>query len=128
MRSFYIHRPRARRVFQAVITAFVLSYVLFEVLDLDGSKLPPLPTAVERSVIASETPAEMETAHRLDRADLWNDPTVVLDRSALWMQMQSAHASRSSPLDSARAHGYRVGLPRDSITDIGLLPGLSSPV
>jgi hypothetical protein len=117
MRPFYIHRPRVWRVFQAVITVVVLSYVLFEVLDLDGSKLPPLPTAIERSVIASETPAEMETAHRLDRADLWNDAAVVLDCSALWTQMQSTHASRSSPLDSARAHGYRVGLPRDSIAD-----------
>jgi len=111
------HRSRLLSFLHAVCMVFVLSYVFFDVLDLDGSNLSALATRSDRAMIAAETPADGESPHRPARADLWNTVITAPHASALLNHPQSAEPVASSPLNSARAHGYRVGLPRDEVPD-----------
>jgi hypothetical protein len=109
------HRSHRLLFLHALCMVFVLSYVFFDVLDLDGSNLSALATRSDRAVIAAETAADAESPHRPARADLWNTVVTAPHASALYDHPKSAEPVASSPLDSARAHGYRVGLPRDAI-------------
>ena len=61
--------------------------------------------------------AEGESVNRLGRSDSWDDSTLSGNLQEGWARSDHFAVLRSNPLDSARIHGYRVGLPRDSITD-----------
>ena len=111
----HFHRSRLLQFLHAFCMVFVLSYVFFDVLDLDGSNLSALATRTDRAVIAAETPADDESPHRPARADLWNTVVTAPQALALLDHAESAEPVPSSPFNSARAHGYRVGLPRDAI-------------
>lgn len=95
---------------------FVLAYILFDVLDLDGSQLPSVMIPLDQSFIAAEPPAVVESSHRPDRAGLW-DESVVDDDGRHTFAPLAFRIPLFSPLDSARIHHYRVGLPRDAIID-----------
>ena len=106
-----------RRIFHAVCMVFVLSYILFEVLDLDGSRLPTAMVPVEQAAIAAEPPALVEPGHRPDRARSW-DESIVIDNGLHAVALPDGfQIPLFSRLDSARTHRYRVGLPRDAIID-----------
>ncbi len=108
---------RAARV---VCVLLVFSYILFYVLDLDGSNFPSLLTPVERPVIVAEVPSDAKLHDFPESvAPSGASPPLFTDRSGeyTWLQ-QTRVLRRFSPLDSARSHGYRVGLPRgDSVPD-----------
>ncbi|HEX9443315.1 MAG TPA: hypothetical protein VGA73_04305 [Candidatus Binatia bacterium] len=104
------------RIVHVLCMALVFSYIVFDILDLDGSDLPTILAPAEWDVISAEMPADLDQAERLDRADLWNDTLLFPDLSAGRARFHDAARPPSSPLDSARAHGYRTGLPRDAIT------------
>ncbi len=108
-------RSRLLPFLHVVCLLFVFSYILFDVLDLDGSNLSAVATPAERAVIAAETPADIESPHRLAPADSWETDTVAPDQTARWAQPRRSDDLFFTPLLSARAHGYRVGLPRDAI-------------
>src|SRR5262249_31531995 len=111
------HRSRLLPFLHAFCMVFVLSYVFFDVLDLDGSNLSALASRTDRAVIAAEPPADAESPHRPARADLWNTVITAPHAIALLDHSESAEPISSSPFISARAHGYRVGLPRDEVPD-----------
>lgn len=113
----HFRRSRLLPFLHAFCMLFVLSYVFFDVLDLDGSNLSALATRTDRAVIAAETPADAESPHRPARADLWNTVVTAPHTSALLDHAESTEPVTSSQLNSARAHGYRVGLPRDEVPD-----------
>jgi hypothetical protein len=113
----HFHRSRLLQFLHAFCMVFVLSYVFFDVLDLDGSNLTALVTRSERAAIAAETPADAESPHRPARADLWDTVVTAPHASALLLHGERSEPVASSPLNSARAHGYRVGLPRDAVPD-----------
>ena len=92
----------------------------FNVLDLDGSKIPAPTDPVERSVIAAEATPDLDPIQRVDRAELWEDNLLVADRARESARCRNSETLRSTPLDLARSHGYRVGLPRDPIADLSL--------
>jgi hypothetical protein len=112
----HLHRTRLWRLFHAVCAVFVLSYIAFEVLDLDGSRLTPLAVPVHGAIIAIEATAEVDPINRPAPADEWNGAILSADRTA-GEALDHFHIPSVSPLDSARIHGYRVGLPRDAIPD-----------
>ena len=112
----HLHHTRFWRVFHAICALFVLSYIAFEVLDLDGSRLSALMSPMGGAVIAVEATAEAAPVHRLAPADWWNGSVFTTNRPDGWT-LHHFSALGLSPLDSARMHGYRVGLPRDAITD-----------
>jgi hypothetical protein len=111
-----LHHTRLVRLFHAVCVVFVLAYIAFDVLDLDGSKLSALTSPAGAAVVAVEETAEAGPVSRLAPADWWNGSGFIGDRSDRWA-LHHFPVLSLSPLDSARMHGYRVGLPRDAITD-----------
>lgn len=114
-----IHCSILWRAIYVVCMVLVLSYVVFEVLDLDGSNFPSPLTPVQRAVIVAEVPSAVEPAYFPQSAVLWKNTSVLFgDRAGEYVQLQRTDILISLPLDSARSHGYRVGLPRDSIADL----------
>lgn len=111
-----IFPSRFHRVFYIVCVAFVCSYIFFDVLDLDGSNFPRLLTPVARAVIVAETLVVIEIQDtRKHAAPLGSVALLFTDlfekcSRLLWQ-------TKATRLDSARSHGYRVGLPRDSVAD-----------
>jgi hypothetical protein len=67
----------SRRIFHAVCMIFVVAYIFFDVLDLDGSRLSSFTIPFEQTYIVAEAPLEMESVHRPDRAGLWDESIVV---------------------------------------------------
>jgi hypothetical protein len=95
-----------------------LSYFLSDVLDLDGPNFPLLLTPVERSVIVAELLSEIDLIRSLERAEPLGDIAFLsAKKSGNYIRLQRAKGPGSTPLDSARFHGYRVGLARDSVLD-----------
>lgn len=107
-----------RRAIFIVCSLLVISYILFDVLDLDGSDFPsPLPP-VKRSTVVAEVPKNMEHSYLPGPARFCGDASILIATgSGESGALQRANMFRSSPLDSARARGYRVALPRASIAD-----------
>lgn len=107
---------RLHRVFYIVCVAFVCSYIFFDVLDLDGSNFLRLLTPVARAVIVAETLVVIEIQDtRKHAAPLGSDALLFTDlfekcSRLLWQ-------TKATGLESTRFHGYRVGLPRDSVAD-----------
>ena len=113
-----IHRsPLCKTVYTACVF-FFLSYVFFDVLDLDGSNFPKLLSPVERSVIAAEEFSDTCLDDSLKPAPLLDKIlNSFVHRSGEYLRFKQPLSLRLSPLDSARAHGYRIGLARDSLSD-----------
>jgi hypothetical protein len=107
----------SRRIFHAVCMIFVVAYIFFDVLDLDGSRLSSFTIPFEQTYIVAEAPLEMESVHRPDRAGLWDESIVVNHGLHAVLLPDGFQFALFSPLDSARTHRYRVGLPRDAIID-----------
>ena len=112
---------RGRSVRQAVhIVSMLLvcSYVFFDVLDLDGSDFPRLLSPVQKTIIVALVPSE---------AELFNSPKLpvppdstlisIPDQAGKFTSLHQAKLSILSSLFSARAHGYRVSLARNSLSD-----------
>ncbi|HEY2986948.1 MAG TPA: hypothetical protein VGL11_04430 [Candidatus Binatia bacterium] len=120
MRADFRHRryPRTWRVCHIAFMLLVLCYIFFDGLDLDESYLLALEAPEETSLIAAEVTPDLELAGPSDPAQLWENTALYEDRSRECIRLQKCAAPRSSPLDLARSRGYRVGLPRDSITDL----------
>jgi len=113
-----IHRfPLCKTVYTACVF-FVLSYVFCDVLDLDGSNFPKLVSPVERAVIAAEEFSDTCPDDSLKPATLLDKVlNSSIYRSGEYLQFKQPLSLRLSPLDLARAHGYRIGLARDSLPD-----------
>ena len=96
----------------------VFSYILFDVLDLDGSDFPRPRAPVERNVVVAEVPKEIKQAYLSERTELWVDHSVLVPAmSGESVQVRPTRTLTFSPLDSARTRGYRIALPRSSPSD-----------
>jgi len=95
---------------------FVFSYIAFNVLDLDGSNLSSFVTTMERSSVVAVISSEVEIPRPSDRDEhaLRNNNLLSTnDESSPWQ----AHVSVLTPVSLARAHGYKVSLARNSLSD-----------
>ncbi len=114
-----VHCSKVWRACYILCTLLVSLYILFDVLDLDGSNLPHVNSPVRESVVAVEVTSDMEFVHTSDQAAPWENSTLVADESPQeHARFEIFEIPRSSPLDVARSHRYRASLPRDSITDL----------
>jgi len=95
----------------------VISYILFNVLDLDGSDLCRVFGPVEKSTIVAVEPAE---------GQLFNSPEQFASGRSIFLlitdvadKFASQHQAMLliSQLKTARSHGYRVSLARNSLPD-----------
>lgn len=101
-----------------VCTALVFSFIVFEVLDVDGSDFPG------RHATAATTATLSEAAHDIRRAFLKGPAPVWMDawapfagRSAARVRLPHAPAAQSSPPAIPHAHCPRVTLPRACLVD-----------
>ncbi|HEY2986955.1 MAG TPA: hypothetical protein VGL11_04465 [Candidatus Binatia bacterium] len=111
---------RLCRLWHVAGALIVFLSFFFNVLDLDGSKIPAPIDPVEKSVLAAEETPDLDPIQRVGRAELWEDNLLVADRTRECARRRNSETLRSTPLDLARSHGYRVGLPRDPIADLSL--------
>jgi hypothetical protein len=106
------------RATHTVCVLLVFSYVFFDVLDLDGSNFSRLLATVERAVIVAEVPDSIPLNCALEKSKSWGDtPLLFTDQSGLYARLYWTVLSRASALGTARSHGYRVGLARNSLPD-----------
>ena len=108
------------RVVYIICTAFIVCYILFDVLDLDGSNFPTTRAPVDRTVVMVEVPKF--TVNVADMTDVWvNVTALLLAEPEKTVRREALEVPRPLALNTARFRGYRVALPRSSISDI---PGL----
>src|SRR5262249_1100943 len=106
------------RATHTVCILLVFSYVLFDVLDLDGSNFSRLLATVERAAIVAEVPDAIPLNYSPEKSESWGDTSVLFtDQSVRCARLLWIALSRASPLGTARCHGYRVGLARNSLPD-----------
>ncbi len=100
-------------------TALVFSFILFEVLDIDGSDFPARPTTAATPATLSEPEHDIRRALVHGPSKLWID-AVVLFAEESWHSVRSHDpaARRPSPVASPRTHGYRIVLARSSLLDV----------
>ena len=111
-----IHSSRVWRATYVVSMLLVFSYILFDVLDLDGSSIHRLPAPVKRTVIVAVVPSGTELNFSSAESELRSDVSLPsADRSIEYSRPLWAEVLSSSPLNTARSHRYRVGLARNSL-------------
>jgi hypothetical protein len=115
-RSF--HSSIFWRTTHTVCVLLVFSYILFDVLDLDGSNFSRLLATVERAAIVAEVPDAIPLNYSPEKSESWGDTSLLFaNRSGLYGWPHWAQLLRASPLGTARSHGYRIGLARNSLPD-----------
>src|SRR5213594_992101 len=111
-----IHSSRLWRATYAVCALLVLSYIFFDVLDLDGSNFPSVVAPEETTVIVAVMPADAELYDSPQSIGPWSTlPPMSTDSAATFSWLRRMNICRFSSLNSARFHGYRAGLARDSL-------------
>ena len=113
-----IHSSKLHRAICIVWMVLVFSYILFDVLDLDGSNFPSVVAPEETTVIVAVMPSDVELHDFPESVAPWGAiPPMFTDSSAKFSWLRWMNVVRFSPLTSARSHGYRAGLARDSLPD-----------
>ncbi len=111
-------RSRLSLAIYIASTALVFSFLLFEVLDIDGSDFPARPTTAATPATLSEAAHDIRRAFVYGPSKLWIDAAVLFTDGS-WHSVRSHDpaARRPSPVASPRTHGYRIVLARSSLLD-----------
>ena len=108
------------RILHIACALIVISYVFFDVLDLDGSNFLRLLTPAQRLFLVAEAVSIEDLPDFREPAVLPDDffylPLTDASVNRNWLSQQT-RAFPLSPLVFIRFHGYRVGLPRDLVPD-----------
>ena len=106
------------RIAHVVCALLVFSYILFDVLDLDGSNFSRLLATVERAAIVAEVPDAVPLNYSPEKSESRGDTSLFFpDQSGSYTRPCWSELLRASTLGTARSHGYRVGLARNSLSD-----------
>ncbi len=112
-----LHSSLVCRTLDVCCVLMVVSDILFNVLDLDRSDLPKVFNPVQVTIIVAVVPTEA----RSDSPEKFQRQGAGLfffaDGSREFGRPRWPEISKSPPLGQARTHGYRVGLPRNSLPD-----------
>jgi hypothetical protein len=113
--SHICHSTHQRAIY-IVCMCFVFSYIAFNILDLDGSNLRSFVRPVERLSIVAIIPSVVEIPYSSESGDneLRNNN---LFSTSDKISPRQAHVSVPAPGFLARAHGYKVSLARNSLSD-----------
>jgi hypothetical protein len=112
-----IQQSRLQRIVYIVCAPFILSFILFDVLDLDGSNFHRA-NPLEKSATAPEVRSISEFTDSLQPASELNSIIPPFkDFFARFSRQQQNRAAVNSSLISARAHRYKVSLARNSLSD-----------
>lgn len=97
---------------------FVLSYICFDVLDLDGSNFAAKANPVDKSTLVEKATTEVDGAGVRFKLALFSVvPHLVSCAERHSCFYQSSRTQALPPLRSIRSHGYRIALPRSSTPD-----------
>ncbi len=100
----------------AACLALVVSFILFEVLDVDGSDFPARGTTPSTAIRLADPPHDLKRAHLPPPAEGWTDgcrlPACILERS-----VRPLAAAAPAPTGAPHAHAYRPTLARGSLAD-----------
>lgn len=106
------------RVIYVTCAALVASYVLFNILDLDGSNWRLTPYASEGPVLVANAPSDSESYPPLNsplaRCRVGSDLMSCTTTSVSFCPIEG---STIGGLSLVRRHRYRIALPRSSIPD-----------
>jgi hypothetical protein len=96
---------------------FVIAFIAFNILDLDGSNLASLTKSLDRFVIDAELAAATRVDPVPERLNHFeNDHRLLtLPDSSDRVRYESIEFRALSGLEKARRHLYHVSLPRDSV-------------
>lgn len=108
---------RVRRMACITCTPFVIAFIAFNILDLDGSNLASLTRSFDRFVVDAEIGAATRVDPLPERFEPFeNDHRLLtLDDSSDRVRYQTIELRALSRLEKARTHLYHVSLPRDSV-------------
>ena len=110
-----IHSSGPRRTVYIVCMLVALSYIIFDVLDLDGSNFPRLLMPVERSFNIAEASSSPDPLGSPETAPRWfNLRGVSTDASEKFNRFPHTKAVGLTALDWTHHHGYRLGSPQTS--------------
>jgi hypothetical protein len=114
-----VHPSKLCRIVYVVCVLTAISYILFDVLDLDGSNFSRLMAPMERSITVAEAPSatELVGSSELATRRVNIQHTRPTDRFEGLNFSSQTRTFGFSGVDSARSHRYRVDLSRDSIAD-----------
>ena len=99
-----------------VCMALVFSFIVFEVLDVDGSDFPAKPSTAATPANLAEPRHDIRRAFLKGPALAWMDAwALCASRSGDPVRLQRTAAAKPSPVVSPRAHRTRVTLPRSSL-------------
>ena len=113
-----LHSSLVCRTFDVCYALMVISYILFNLLDLDGSDLPKVFNPVQGTTIVAVVPTEVRLDVPPEKFQRRGDGLLFFaDGLGEYGRPRWAEIPKFSPLGEARAHGYRVGLARNSLPD-----------
>src|ERR1043166_4624958 len=93
------------RAIYSVCMLVVFSYILFDVLDLDGSDFPRQRAPVERNAVVAEVVKDIKLVYGLDRTELWVEHSILVPAiSGDGVSVRLTSLSAFMPFDSPRAH------------------------
>ena len=106
------------RTLDVCCVLMVISYILFNVLDLDGSDLSKVLYPVQGTTIVAVVPTEARLDFSPEKFQRRGDGLSFLaDGSREYGPPHWPEISKLPALGQARTHGYRVGLARNSLPD-----------
>ena len=96
---------------------FVVAFIAFNILDLDGSNLASLTRSFDRFVVDAEIGAATRVDPLPERFEPFeNDHRLLtLDDASDRVRYHTNETRALSRLEKARSHLYHVSLPRDSV-------------
>jgi hypothetical protein len=115
--AWTIHSSIVSRSIHVLSVFLVFSYIFFDVLDIDGANFPRLFTPVERAITVAVVPSSAQLNNPSEQSGLCDIAFLLANRAGLHARSQWVELLRASRLGTARSHGYRVGLARNSLSD-----------
>ena len=109
------------RVIHVACAVAVCSFILFDVLDLDGSNFPLKPYPTQSAVLVATGVEDTDHVYRPNLTEPWSRiVTISLAEPFDLLSLRLARQFKYLTLDSARHRGYRTALPRSSTSDPSL--------
>jgi len=101
-----------------ICIGLVCSFILFEVLDVDGSDFPTAPSTAATPIKLAEPPHEIKRALLAAPSHIWTlfPAAIILVESAGLVRLSTSDLPRVQPGPRGR-RGLRISLPRASLAD-----------
>jgi hypothetical protein len=107
---------QVRRAACIACTPFILAFIVFNILDLDGSDLISLSKNFEISIVVGDVDPKPRTDPSSEALELPNAARILAPAlSRNHALLHCAEILKFSLIGIARDHGYRVGLARHSL-------------